>query len=140
MKKLIIQALKFFSVSCVGWLIDFSAYIALTSWLGLSVMMANLISSIPAITFVFVVSTRNIFKRGTKIKLRYKYIIYLTYQFALLVCISSFGEWLFNLASASSLMYISLLTSNLKLAIKIVITPITMTINFIVMKVLAEKI
>jgi len=139
MKKLIFQALKFFSVSGVGWLIDFGVYIALTSFFEFPVMTANFISSMPAITFVFIVSTRKIFKNSVKIKLRYKYIIYLSYQLVLLLCVSAFGEWLFGVASSSSIVKIALIAANLKLIIKIAITPITMIVNFIVMKMLSEK-
>ena len=139
MKRLIIQAFKFFSVSGIGWLLDFGIYFVLTSSFNLNVLVANILSSIPAITFVFLTSTRIIFRNRTQFKLHYKYVLYLSYQIVLLLCVSGLGQWLFEMAISSHLSDSVFITSNLKLIVKIAIAPITMIMNFFVMKLIAEK-
>lgn len=61
-RKLLIQICKFLLVSGTGWLIDFSIYLLLTIKLNFAVGYSNFISGIPALTFVFLVSTRKIFE------------------------------------------------------------------------------
>ena len=48
-------------VSGVGWVIDFGIYTLLTGPMSFPVALSNYISSVPAITFVFFVSTRKMF-------------------------------------------------------------------------------
>ncbi len=132
------QFLSFLLVSGVGWIIDFSIYIILTNFGNLNVGIANVLSSIPAITYVFIMSNKKIFKNiNSKLSLNIKYIIYFGYQFVLLFCISLLGEFLYG--KLINVITIPFLINNLKIVIKILITPITMTMNFIVMKNLIEK-
>lgn len=139
-KKIVHQAVRFVGISGCGWLIDFGVYIALTEVLRFHVAYANMISAIPAVTLVFLVSTRKIFanKKGD-LPLWGKYIVYFLYQMALVFCVSWVGEWLFRLLSRTALMNILLVAAHLKIVCKILITPITMTANFFVMKFLCEK-
>lgn len=141
MKKIIIQALKFFCVSGVGWIMDFGIYCLLTYGFHFNVMLANIISSVPAITYVFLVSTHKIFARKIgKIPLGVKYVIYLVYQLVQVLAISALGQLLFNwLIKPVTRWGIKFFINNLKLIIKICITPITMILNFIIMKLLSEK-
>lgn len=142
MKKLIIQALKFFCVSGVGWIIDFSIYSLLTYIFDFNVLLANMISSIPAVTYVFFISTKRIFsKKESKISIKAKYAIYLIYQLVLVIAVSSLGQLLYSsLIDIVTNWEINFITNNFKIIIKICITPITMILNFIIMKILAEKI
>lgn len=139
-RNLIRQAVRFVGISGCGWLIDFSIYIILTETFRFPVAYANMISAIPAVTLVFLVSTRKIFanKKGG-LPLWGKYIVYFLYQMALVFCVSWVGEGLFRLLSKTAMMNISLIAEHLKILCKILITPITMTANFFVMKVLCEK-
>ena len=134
------QAKKFLLTSGIGWLIDFTIYSYITSIWNINVLYANIISSIPAITFVFFISTKKTFSNESKkISLKIKYIIYIGYQFILLLIISNLGQWLFDWMI--QIPWISIfLGSYIKLFIKILITPITMTMNFFIMKYLIEKI
>lgn len=132
------QIFSFLIVSGTGWLIDFSIYLILTYFAGFNVIVANICSSIPAITLVFLVSNKKIFKnKNSNLKLKTKYMVYFGYQLLLILCISEFGEFLYN--TLFDIIEIPLILSNLKLIIKIIITPITMILNFIVMKNLIEK-
>ena len=138
--ELLRQILSFLFVSGIGWLIDFSGYFTLTTWLGFSVFLANCISTVPAILWVFWFSSRHIFAANkTGLKLYQKYLIYFAYQMLLVAGISFFAEFLHAQFMASRLIEYGFLYTNIKMLIKIVITPITMTMNFIVVKSLLEK-
>ena len=137
-KKIFKQFLSFLLVSGIGWIIDFSIYILLISFGKLKVGFANILSSIPAITYVFLMSDKKIFKdNNSKLSLKVKYLIYFGYQLILLLSISGLAEFLYN--KLIDFVTVSFLLNNLKIVIKILITPITMTMNFIVMKNLIER-
>lgn len=140
MRRLLSQILRFVGISGVGWLLDFSIFWALTSLGGLSVASANMLSSVPAITLVFCVSTYKIFQKNrTRLPLFGKYLLYFGYQMALVFCVSWLGQWLFGLLSGTALADAAVVGTHLELVCKILITPITMAANFCVMKVLSEK-
>lgn len=133
MKNLIVQFVKFFGISGIGWCIDFGLYIVFTQILGWPVFQSNCLSSIPAVTLVFFVSTRKIFKKAdSKIPVGIKYIVYLIYQAVLLTFVSMAGQ---HLAILIGRFWTSALV---KILVKIVITPFTMVANFFVMKAMTE--
>lgn len=137
--KLLNQFKRFLLTSGIGWLIDFGIYSIITSFFGINILYANIISSIPAVTFVFIISTRRTFTNGeTNLSLRMKYIIYIIYQLILLLFISNLGQYLFYILN-SNLLITMIVGKYMKIFVKIIITPITMTINFLVMKFLIEK-
>lgn len=139
-KILIMQFFKFIIISGVGWLIDFSIYLLLTLKLNCSVGYANFISGIPALTFVFTFSTIKIFKnKFEKISIKKKYCIYFMYQIILMIITSSIAQILHSILLDSELCKFIFINENLKIIIKIIITPITMTLNFCAMKLLTEK-
>ena len=128
-------------ISGTGWLLDFGVYSYLSIRVGFPVSYSNMLSAIPALTFVFFISVRKIFAESTKrIPLWYKYLIYFAYQMVLVFCVSLLGQWLFNVASNSSLIKFAFISEYLKILCKLVITPITILCNFVVMKTLSEKI
>ena len=127
----------FVLVSGVGWLIDFGVFSLLTRLCGLSVLAANYISTLPAVTFVFLVSTRKTFVyRADGLSMRQKYVLYVVYQFILVSLVSVFGQWLYG-QIAALLPFLS--EANAKLAAKVLITPVTMLCNFFVLRQIAEK-
>lgn len=135
LKSLLIQFIKFLFVSGTGWIIDFGLYSILTGIFGLQILYSNVLSSIPAITFVFIVSTKKIFvenKNGFSIK--QKYLIYFVYQMILILSVSLLGQFLYTIAIKNKINF-----SLLKIIIKIMITPVTMVLNFFVIKYLAER-
>lgn len=137
---LIMQALKFFAISGIGWIIDFSVFSIISKKLSMNIFFINIISSTPAIIYVFIMSSKKIFKNyNSKLSLKTKYLIYFVYQILLLFLISKLAQFLFNTLSVTDIMQYHLISNYLKIIIKIFITPITMTINFIVMKKLIEK-
>lgn len=137
-KRIFHQFILFVLVSGVGWLMDFSIYTVLSYLTDMKVIVINIISSIPAITYVFLLSNKKIFKNEhSRLSLKTKYLLYFAYQLVLLLCISAFGELLYGIFI--DVITVPFLLEHLKIVIKILITPITMTVNFIVMKNLIEK-
>lgn len=129
----------FILISGTGWLIDFGLFFFLSSIIGLNVLFSNLISTVPAFTFVFFVSSRKIFRNNIKrLTLQQKYWVYFIYQFLLVVSISMLGQWLYEV-SHEFLAYKGFTDNTIKFSMKIFITPITMIFNFITMKILTEK-
>jgi putative flippase GtrA len=136
--KIIKQALKFFGISGIGWLMDFSIFTALTMGFGINEVIVNIISSIVAITFVYIVSTKKTFtNKIDSMDLRKKYFIYVFYQ-AVVILTSSLIIWV--LVKVLNSTDVLLISSYAKIFAKIIVTPFTMTINFIFMKILIEKI
>ena len=136
MKKLLKQIFGFIGVSGIGWIIDFTIYTVLTSIVEVPVFYANMISSVPAITFVFMISTHKIFSKGEKLPLSVKYILYLLYQLILVTAVSAIAG---RLALWIAGLFAGKLGTISKILAKICITPITMAVNFVVMKFMAEK-
>jgi len=138
LKQILKQFINFLFLSGIGWLIDFTLYLLFSNVFNLKIIYSNILSSIPAVTFVFFISTRKIFsKNNSRISLKEKYLIYFLYQLILIVLISIWAQYLYLLSLKNISMNIEL--KFLKIIIKILITPITMLINFIVMKFLIEK-
>ena len=136
--KLIKQGLSFILVSGIGWIFDFVTYLILTSIFNLNVMISNMISAIPALTYVFSMSTKKIFKKSnSKLSLRLKYFIYFIYQIILVTIVSFIASIMYKYFV--NILTLPLIIKYLKIFIKLAITPITMILNFIIMKNLIEK-
>lgn len=61
MKKLFIQAIRFIGLSGIGWILDFTTYTVL-GVISANLVLNNTISSWVGVTFVFLLSTRIVFK------------------------------------------------------------------------------
>ena len=136
MKKILQQAIKFFGLSGIGWLMDFCIY-NLLGFISNNLTVNNIISSGVGVTFVFIFATRKVFQNNSKIPLRWKYVIYLAYQ-ALLILLASKVLSCINIFIVSNIT-IDLIIKFAPMLSKIIITPFTMLLNFIVMKGLIEK-
>ena len=137
MKKLFLQAVKFIGLSGIGWILDFTTYTIL-GFFSKNVTLNNFISSWVGVTFVFIFATRKVFQNNSKIPLKMKYLIYLAYQCLLIFLISKLlghvNTWIVDNISWE------LVVSFAPTISKIFVTPITMLLNFIVMKTIIEKI
>ena len=74
MKKIIVQAISFFGLSGIGWIIDMCIYSIMSNF-NIQTIIANIISSFVAVTFVYTTSTKKIFKNINKdfnVKKKYK--------------------------------------------------------------------
>ncbi len=137
MKKLLIQAVKFVGLSGIGWLLDFGVYTLLGLFFS-NLELNNTISSWVGVTFVFIFATRKVFKSNSRIPLMFKYIIYIVYQAVLIFFISKLLNGInhfivVNISIGFVLKFSAIIS-------KIVVTPITMVLNFFVMKGVIEKI
>ena len=130
MKKILIEGLKFIGFSGIGWLIDTTIYLILTSIFKLNVDISNIFSSLVGVTFVFIMS-------NSKINIKIKYLIYIIYQMLLILTASKIMLILKDYLITSN---INIIIKYINIIVKIIITPFTMLINFIVMKLLIEKI
>lgn len=137
MKEILIKVLKFIGFSGIGWLIDTTIYMILTSIFKLNIDISNIFSSLVGVTFVFIMSTRKIFVSNSKINIKIKYLIYVIYQVILILTISKVMLLLKDIITPLN---IDLINKYINITVKIIITPFTMVINFIVMKLLLEKI
>lgn len=136
--KLVKQGISFILVSGIGWIFDFSTYLILTGVFNLNVMISNMISAIPALSYVFSMSTKKIFeKSNSKLSLKTKYFIYFIYQIILVTTVSFIANIIYKYFI--NIITLPLIIKYLKIFIKLVITPITMILNFIIMKNLTEK-
>lgn len=125
-------------ISGLGWCLDFGIYLALTLLLELPVQTANHISTIPAVTLVFFLSTRHTFRqRPGGLPLWVKYLLYVVYQLLLVAGVSWLGQQVYDLLIVLPLP--ALILDSLKILIKIGITPITMLLNYFVLGRLTER-
>ena len=137
MKNLLKQAIQFFGLSGIGWILDFSIYTIL-GLVNSNVIVNNIISSWVGVTFVFIFSTHKIFKNNSKISLKWKYLIYLSYQVILIFLISNLLGYIDDFI----VLHIgySAIVKFSNIIAKIIVTPVTMLLNFIFMKSIIEKI
>lgn len=140
LKKIIKQAFHFFIITGLGWIIDVIIFYMLSKFVNIPTMAANIISSGIAATYVYIFSTKKVFTNSGRYSLKTKYIVFILYQFCL-IFISSYI--ISVIATNLSILFeennYKFLLDNVKLVAKIINTPITMIVNFIVMKVLIEK-
>lgn len=128
--------MRFVGLSGIGWLIDLMVYTMLSYKTGIP-FWSNIISSCIGTTFVFLFSTRAIFKHNKKMPIMVKYLIYIVYQIILIYLISRLltmiNSFMLLCFSGKMIMKFSLLIA------KVIVTPVTMTLNFFVMKAIVEN-
>ena len=135
--KLFNKMLKLFGVSVAGWIIDFSIYNLLLFLFDIDVAVINIISSLIGVTFIFIFSTRRIFESSNGLSIKLKYIVYIVYQIVLILSVSEILPIFKNyLLSSDNLIFVNYANA----IAKILVTPITASINFVFMKWLMEKV
>ena len=137
MNKLFKQILGFLGFSGIGWILDFITYTTL-ALLSINLFFCNIMGAVIGISFVFVFSTRYLFKDNGRLPLFAKYIIYIIYEITL-VCLVSKLLVLVNIFVISNLHFAFVKEFSIVFS-KMFVTPITMVMNFIAMKYLIEKI
>lgn len=136
LRQLLRQILRFLGLSGIGWLMDFTVYTLLSLRME-NLALVNVLSSLVGASFVFLFSTRFVFRDSHRIPLGLKYAIYIVYQLLLIFLISKLLAWI----AAGIALYApwALLRKLAAVLSKIIVTPITMTVNFLVMKAVIEK-
>lgn len=135
--KLLQQAVRFVGLSGIGWILDFCTYTVLGFFSG-NLVINNVISSWVGVTFVFIFATRKVFQNNSRISLKWKYLIYLLYQCVLIFLVSLLLKEVDG--AITKWISIELIQAYSSIIAKIVITPLTMILNFFVMKGVIEKI
>lgn len=137
LRALLMQALRFVGLQRHRLAARISRYIPCSSTRVSNLAAVNMISSLVGASFVFAFSTRFVFRDNHRIPLFWKYCVYITYQIVLIILISLL------LAKINALIttYISaaLIVRYSAILSKIIVTPITMTLNFFVMRFAIEK-
>ena len=137
-KKLIIQAFKFFGLSGIGWIIDFGVFTLLTNVIHVPAGVANIISSLCGVTFVFFTSTIRTFAVKTeRFSLKQKYIFYVLFEIIVILVASKCVGLLSGVFAQAEW---EIVVKFAPILAKICVTPFTMLCNFIFMKILTEKI
>ncbi len=137
MKKIIVQAISFFGLSGIGWIIDMCIYSIMSNF-NIQTIIANIISSFVAVTFVYTTSTKKIFKNINKdFNVKKKYIVYIVYQILIVLISSTVINFLSNEIINCE---IGIISHYHKIFAKIFVTPFTMITNFVFMKFLIEKV
>lgn len=136
MKNFINQVLRFIGLSGIGWTLDFFTYIGLGN-ISENLIINNMISSWVGVTFVFVFATRKVFTNKGSVPLGWKYVVYLLYQCVLIYFISR----LLDILNSTITYYLQtgILLMLSPIIAKILVTPVTMILNFFVMKGIIEK-
>lgn len=126
------QFIKFTAVSGIGWFIDISLFYSLIWYFNLNTLYANLIGAFVAVTLVFFVSIHKVFIKGKSILLN-KFLVYLFYQVVSISLFSKIIDWLSHV-----ILFITIDSVSAAMASKIILTPITLIINYIFMKILSQ--
>ena len=133
------QALQFVGVSGLGWLLDTTIFLALSTLAGWGPMPANLLSATCAVLFVFAWSSRAIFRPNDG-SVAQKVFVLVAFN-ALVILAAS---WI--LAEVAGLLDRSLAALGaavplalVRLTAKILVTPVTLALNFVVMRYLVER-
>ena len=136
LRQLLRQAVRFVGLSGIGWLMDFAVYTLLSLRME-NLALVNVISSLVGASFVFLFSTRFVFRDSRRIPLALKYAIYIVYQLLLIFLISKLLAWI----AAGIALHApwAVLRRFSAILSKIIVTPITMTVNFLAMKTVIEK-
>ncbi len=137
-KKLIIQAFKFYGISGIGWIIDFGVFTLLTKIADAPAGISNIISSLCGVTFVFYTATMRTFAVKTqRFTRKQKYVFYVLFEIVIILIASKCIGLLSDIFAKA---VISEVTKFAPIFAKICVTPFTMLCNFIFMKILTEKV
>lgn len=135
--EIIKQGIKFIGLSGIGWILDFITYACLKI-LSADLLLNNFVSSFVGVTFIFIFSSKIVFADNRKLSLKFKYVLYIVYQLVLVCLVSRLLEHIDKLLT--TYIFFESIRNYSYIIAKILITPITMIINFIVIKVLMEKV
>ncbi|MCQ2031180.1 hypothetical protein [Stutzerimonas zhaodongensis] len=125
----------FLVISGVGWMLDFSSYVAMTQLAGFAPAKANFISSMFGVTYVWMVALNKLFDRGGYEKsiflpVYWGYQVVSIFGYSILVsfiAVSIFNIWLSQVLGVP-----------VEVVAKILLTPPNLITNFIFMNLLVK--
>ncbi len=134
-----VQGILFVAVSGIGWLLDVTVFMTLSGPFGWQPVTANMVSGSCGSLFVFIISLTGVFQRNRGAILP-KVVVLLTFNLAVIVA-SSFLLGLISAGLEAGLRDLgwALPQADIRLAAKIVVTPATLFLNFLVVRFLIER-
>lgn len=136
---MIYQIYRFLGISGIGWILDFSIFTILGIFQD-NLFEISMISALAGASFVFAMSPKFIFKNNNGISLKIKYVFYISYQICLIVLISYMIVKVDFILTEYVADIFSFINDICYILAKILVTPFAMLSNFIVLKVLIEKV
>ena len=132
------QITRFLGISGLGWVLDFTIF----TILGLIIeelFYASVLSALAGASFVFFLSPKFIFQDKSNIPLKYRYVLYIFYQILLILFISylivEIDRFIHNLICP----LLPVISPFAYIISKLLVTPVAMTSNFIVLKIIIER-
>lgn len=133
------QITRFLGISGLGWILDFTVFTILGIILE-DLFYASVLSALAGASFVFILSPKIIFKNKNNISLKIKYVIYIFYQILLILFISYLIVEVEHLLQLYLINYLPIIENLCYILSKILVTPVAMISNFLVLKIVIEKI
>lgn len=133
------QAFLFVGVSGLGWLLDTAVFLALSAFAGWGAMEANLLSATCAVLFVFFSSSRSIFRRNDG-PVAQKVLVLVAFNAMVIVAASFVLAALVGVIDrGAAALGITLPLLAVRFAAKVIVTPVTLALNFVVVRFLVER-
>lgn len=133
------QALLFVAASGTGWLIDTSVFLLLSGPGNWGVVPANIVSGSCGALFVFALSARGIFQRNQG-SLGQKIGALLVFNAVVIIASSlALGVIASMLALGAAQLGWDVTPGALRLVAKVLVTPVTLALNFVVIRYLLER-
>ncbi len=133
------QALLFVALSGTGWLLDTAVFMLLSGPGGWPVVAANMVSGSCGTLFVFMASSRGVFQRNEG-SMRQKIGALLLFNAAVILASSVvLGLIAGGLADGAARLGWAVAPGAVRLAAKVLVTPVTLALNFVIVRFLLER-
>lgn len=133
------QGLLFVAVSGGGWLLDLLVFVTLSGPAGWPPVVANMASGSCGALFVFAMSARGIFARNHG-SMAQKIAMLLVFNLAVIVVCSFILGWIVDeltIVVAAAQVFVPPVA--IRIAAKMLVTPVTLVLNFVVVRFLLER-
>lgn len=131
------RGLRFVAVSGAGWVLDVVVFMALSGPAGWGVALANVAGGICGTLLVFTVSARSVFRRNDGSMLQ-KLAVLLPFNLVVIVVSSVVLAGLAHVMSGLAAGY-GITDDAVRFAAKVLVTPFTLALNFVVVRFLLER-
>ena len=133
------QALLFVALSGTGWLLDTTVFMLLSGPGRWPVVAANMVSGSCGTLFVFMASSRGVFSRNEG-SMAQKIGALLLFNAAVILASSVvLGVIAAGLADGAARLGWAVPPAALRLAAKVLVTPVTLALNFVIVRFLLER-
>ncbi len=138
-QRLVRQGFLFVAISGLGWLLDVTVFMTLSGPVGWQPVAANVVSGSCGSLFVFIVSASGIFQRNDG-GMGQKVLVLLTFNLVVILASSLLlGLIATGLAAAAQGYGWAARPAAIRLLAKVIVTPATLLLNFLVVRFLVER-